>query len=84
VDHHETAAADIACARIGDRKREADCDCCIDGIPASIEDFNADARSAAFLRNHDAIAGMNRLRGGNVGRARDRRDLGRGRSPEDQ
>ena len=84
VDHHETAAADVAGARISDRKRKADCDRRIDGIPASIENFDADARGAAFLRDHDAIAGMDRLRGRNFGRARDRRDLGQGRSPEDQ
>ena len=59
VDHHETAATDVAGARICDRKRKADRDRRIDGIPASIEDFDADARGAAFLRDHDAIAGMN-------------------------
>jgi hypothetical protein len=84
MNQHETATTDVARARVGNRKRKADCNRRIDGIPASIEDFNADARGAAFLRDDDAIAGMNRLRGRNFGRPRDWRDLGQGRSPEDQ
>ena len=67
MDHHETAATDIACARIGDRKREADRDCGIDRIAAAIEDFDADARGAAFLRDHDAIAGRIDCAGGMSG-----------------
>jgi hypothetical protein len=84
MNHHETATTDVASARIGNCKRKADCNCGIDGIPASIEDFDTNARGAAFLRDDDAVAGMNRLRGPNFGQPRDRRDLGQGRSPEDQ
>jgi hypothetical protein len=84
MNHHETATTDVAGARISNRKRKADRNRRIDGIPASIEDFDADARGAAFLRDDHAIAGMNRLRWRNFGRARDRRDLGQGRSPEDK
>jgi hypothetical protein len=76
MDHHETTAANIARAWVGDRKREADRDCRIDGIAAAVENFDADPRGAAFLCDYDAVSGMDRLRRWNIGWARDRRDLG--------
>ena len=57
MDHHEAAAADIAGARIGDRKRKADRHRRIDRVAAAVEDFDADAGGAAFLRHHHAVAG---------------------------
>ena len=69
MDHHEAAAADIAGARIGDGEREADGDRGIDRVAAAVEDLDADARGAAFLRHHHAVAAATMLRaGGMVGR----------------
>ncbi len=78
MDHHEAAAADIAGARISDRKREADRDGGIDRIAAAVENFHADARGMALLRHHHAVVGEDRRRRRNDRRARRWRDLGVG------
>ena len=55
VDHHEAAAADIAGARIGHGQRKADRDRGVDRVAAAVEDLDADAGGAAFLRHHHAV-----------------------------
>ena len=55
MDHHETAAADIAGARIGDRQRKAGCDRGIHRIAAPAQDVGADLRGDLLLRHHHAV-----------------------------
>src|SRR6516162_1758621 len=46
MDHHESAAADVASAWISDRKCKTDRNCRIDRVTAAIEDFDADTCGA--------------------------------------
>ena len=67
MNDHEAAAAEIAGARIGDRHRKADRDRGIDRIAAARQHVGADAGRAAFLRDHHAVSGGDRLRGRDAG-----------------
>ena len=62
VNHHKTAAADIAGARIADGERKTDRDGGIHRIAAVLQDVDADMRRAGFLRHHHAVAGGDRDR----------------------
>ena len=84
MDHHEAAAADIAGARISDGERKGGGDRGVDRIAAAIQDLDADARGAAFLRHHHAVDGTDALHLRNGWRARSRRDLGGGRDADKQ
>ncbi len=55
VNHHETAAADIAGARIADGERKTDRDRGIHRIAALLQDIDADMRRACLLRHHHAV-----------------------------
>ena len=55
VDHHESAAADIAGTRIGHRHGEADRDRRIDRVAALLENLDADPRRQRLLRHHHAV-----------------------------
>ena len=70
VDHHETAAADIAGARIGHGHGETGGHRRVDGVAALLQDFNADARGDRFLRDHHAMLGGDRQRRPDLGRLR--------------
>ena len=59
MDHHEATAADVAGARICDRKRETDRDRRIDGIAAAIKNFNADAGGAFSCATTMPLRAMN-------------------------
>ena len=61
MDDHEAAAADIAGAGIGHGQCEADGDCGVDRVAAAVEDLDADARGALFLRHHHAVVREDRL-----------------------
>ena len=64
MDHHETAAADIAGARIGHRHGETDRDRGIDGIAAALEHIGADIGRDLLLRHHHVVLrahGMDRM-----------------------
>ncbi len=69
MDHHETAAAEIARDRICDGHGESDRHRGINRIATTLEDIDADARRACFLRHHHAVTAERFLRG------RDRRLL---------
>ena len=84
MDHHEAAAADIACARISHRERETDRHRGIDRVATTIEHFNPDTGGTLLLRHHHAVVRQYRLRGGDDRRPRDRRDLGVGGGAEHQ
>ena len=62
VNHHKTAAADIAGARIADGERKTDRDRSIHRIAAVLQNVDADMRRAGFLRHHHAVAGGDRDR----------------------
>jgi hypothetical protein len=57
MDHHKTAAADIAGAGIGHRHRKAGRNCRIDGVAALAQDVGADLGCEFFLRHHHAEFG---------------------------
>ena len=63
MDHHETAAADIAGARIGHRHGKAGGDRGIDGVAAALQDVGADTRRELFLRDHQAVLGHDGMDG---------------------
>ncbi len=60
VDHHVAAAADIAGARIGHRQRKAGRHRGIDRVAAALQDVDADACRARFLRHHHTVARRDR------------------------
>ena len=60
ADDHVAAAADIAGAGIGDRHREAGGDRGVDRIAAALQHREADAGGARLLRDHHAVAGLDR------------------------
>ena len=62
VDHHETAAADIAGTRIGHGHGEADRDRRVHRVAALLQNLDADACRARLLRHHHAVFGDNALR----------------------
>ena len=57
VDHHESAAAEIAGARIGHRHGEADRDRSVDRVAALLQDVDADAGGERLLRHHHPMRG---------------------------
>ena len=63
MDHHETAAADVAGARIGHGQRKAGGDRGIDRIAALSQNIGADLRRELFLRHHHAVFGRNGVNG---------------------
>ena len=77
VHDHEAAAAQVACARECYRQCEPDADRCIDGIAASLEDFDPDPCGYSVLAGDHAIPTHDRVVNGIVGDDRSRR-LGRG------
>ncbi len=77
MDHHESAAAEIAGARIGDRERETDRDRGVHRVAAAVEDLDTDAGGALLLRHHHAVVREDRGRRRNGRRALDRCDLGK-------
>ena len=62
VDHHETAATEIAGARIGHGERKADGNGGIHRISALPQNVGTDTRRRRFLRHHHAVFGDDRLR----------------------
>ena len=62
MDQHESAAADIAGARISHRHRKSDRDRRIHGIAALLQNIDADTRRERLLRHHHAVSGSDRLR----------------------
>ena len=62
MDHHETAAADIAGARIGHRQRERRRHRGIDRVAAFLQDVGADARGDRLLGHHHAVGRCRRTR----------------------
>ena len=62
VDQHETAAAEIAGARIGHGERKACGNRGIHRIAALPQNVGADARRGRFLRHHHAVLGDDHLR----------------------
>ena len=63
MDHHETAAADVAGARIGHGQGKAGGDRGIDRIAALSQNIGADPRRELFLRHHHAVFGRNGVNG---------------------
>ena len=59
VDDHESAAADIAGARIGYRHGEADRDRGVDRVAAPLQNVDADPRGERLLRYHHPVLGGN-------------------------
>ena len=56
MDHHESAAANIAGARIAHGERKADRDGGVDRVAAALNNIGADAGGLLFLRhNHTAM-----------------------------
>ena len=94
MNHHETAAANIAGARIGHGHGEADGDRGIDRVAASLQNIDADARGERLLRHHHAVRGGDRLRAADLDvreviaarseRQREQADEGGGRQPGNQ
>src|SRR6185437_1156496 len=84
MDDHETAAADVAGARIGDREREADRDRRVDGIAATVENLDADAGGALLLRDNHAVMRVDALRRRDERCRSDRMVLRRGNSSVNQ
>jgi hypothetical protein len=81
MNHHETAAADISGARIGDGKRKAGGDRGIDRVAALPENIGADLRGEPFLRHHQAMLGRDGANRGEIGRRVDTAFLREGRRP---
>jgi hypothetical protein len=63
MDDHETAAADVAGARIGHRHGKAGGDCRIDRVAAASQDVGTDPGCNLFLRHHHAVFGWNGMHG---------------------
>ncbi len=82
VDQHESAAAEIAGARQGDREREADRDAGVDRVAAEPQHLDADPRGGRVLAHHHAVPGDDRQGGGEAGD--DRRGIGAGGGREKQ
>ena len=57
MDDHESAAADIAGARIGHGHGEPGRDRRVDRIAAALQNVGADARGNRLLRHHHAVSG---------------------------
>jgi hypothetical protein len=64
MDDHESAATEIAGARIGHGHRKADGDRRIDRITASLQDIGADLRRQRLLRHRHAVLGDDSRRAG--------------------
>ncbi len=64
MDKHEAAAAEVAGARQGHRKREADRHRRVDRVAAEPQDVEADLRGRCLLGHNHAVLRDNGQRGG--------------------